>query len=206
LLRGAGLAGAAGMREVRQVAIPWWEVGREEANLLLWRPFLSEPRSVIRAYAAATGLTPLVDPSNDDPAFRRNLLRAEAMPLLERIAPGATPALVRFAALAAADDETLHATAAAVLPDAVTADGELVRSRVMTRPPAVRRRLIRQWVHLGHPIALVTAERTEAMLDLLERGEPGKRLEIGDGWSVEATRGGLRIDRVPAAERRIDPR
>ncbi|MDQ3694557.1 MAG: tRNA lysidine(34) synthetase TilS [Chloroflexota bacterium] len=206
LLRGAGLAGASGMREVRQMTIPWWEVGREEANLLLWRPFLCEPRTTIRAYAAATGLTPLMDPSNDDPAFRRNLLRAEAMPLLERIAPGATAALARFAALAAADDEALHALAAGLLRDAMTADRDLVRSRVMTRPPSVRRRLIRQWVQHAHPIALVTAERTEAMIDLLERGEPGKRVEIGDGWSVAATRGGLRIDRAPAAERQTDPR
>jgi tRNA(Ile)-lysidine synthase len=197
LLRGAGLEGAAGMREVRPIAIPWWDE-EPSTEVVLWRPFLSEPRSVVRAYLAASGLIPLEDPSNDDLAFRRNLLRAEAMPRLERHVPGAAAALARFAALAADDDEALNAMSAAALAEAVTASGDLRRSRVLAQPRAVQRRMIRRWLQQSSRITLVTAERTDAMLALLARGEPGKRLEIGDHVSAEVTRLGLRIVRSEA--------
>ncbi|MDP9363337.1 MAG: tRNA lysidine(34) synthetase TilS, partial [Chloroflexota bacterium] len=112
LLRGAGLAGAAGMAERAEQTVPWWEdSSAAPIRLTLWRPLLAEPRTVVRAYAAGLGLAWVEDPSNEDCSLRRNALRREALPILERISPGATAALARYGRTAADDDAALEALA-----------------------------------------------------------------------------------------------
>lgn len=92
LLRGAGTRGLAGMarRSGRRV-----------------RPLLDEPRAALRAWADARGLTWREDPTNADPRFLRNRVRAELLPLMEALRPGAAAAIARGAAFAAADDALL---------------------------------------------------------------------------------------------------
>lgn len=191
LLRGAGLQGAAGMREVAEIRVPWWTLGPSQP-LRLWRPLLGEPQAMVREYAAAMSLAPIIDPSNKDPSYRRNAVRHRALPVLEQIMPGATAALARFGRLAADDEAALKALADAVLAGACSVAGELRRDAVLPQSTAVRRRVVRRWVE--HERGLVmTAERTDAMLALLEHGEPGRRLEIGEGSSVNVTRTGLQL-------------
>lgn len=87
LLRGAGLAGAAAMRE---------------RNGRLLRPLLGVSRSGIEAYAAAHGLTWVEDESNADTRHARNFLRRRIFPELQKRFPAATKNLAgasqRFAA------------------------------------------------------------------------------------------------------------
>src|SRR5690606_29595491 len=73
LARGAGLAGAAGMAPFRRVLVPWWTTETEGTGIevALWRPLLTEPRAVVREYAATTGLAAIEDPSNEDTGYRR---------------------------------------------------------------------------------------------------------------------------------------
>lgn len=201
LLRGSGTAGAAGMRETRRLAVPWWtSAAAPISKVLIWRPLLAEPRAAVRAYAAATGLAAIDDPSNYDPGYRRNAIRHQALPLLERIVPGAGAALARFAALAAEDEAALAAITAVALEAAVSDDGELLGSVLAQQPLSVRRRVVRGWVFAACEPPMVTAERTDAMLRLLEHGEPGRRLEIGEGVSVRMTKDGLRIERGAAED------
>ena len=70
-LRGAGVAGLAGMpRGVTRDGIEWQ------------RPWLSQPREAIEAYAHRHRLKHIVDESNDDPRFARNRLRLQVWPAL----------------------------------------------------------------------------------------------------------------------------
>lgn len=87
LLRGAGVAGAAGMLAERPQA----------AGPTLIRPLLDAARAAIDDYAAAHGLSWIDDESNTDTYYRRNFLRREIMPALESRFPGAAPALARAA-------------------------------------------------------------------------------------------------------------
>ncbi|HEU0115170.1 MAG TPA: tRNA lysidine(34) synthetase TilS, partial [Thermomicrobiales bacterium] len=115
LLRGAGLSGAAAMAEWSERPIPWWSAADEPAiAVMLWRPLLAERRATLRAYLAGAGLEPIEDPSNGDLAFRRNAIRRDLLPALQRIAPGASEALARHAAIAAEEDATLTMLAAGV--------------------------------------------------------------------------------------------
>ena len=88
LLRGAGLAGAAGMLAERS----------QGDGPLLLRPLLDLPRALLDDYAVAQALTWIDDESNDDTHFRRNFLRRELMPLLQHKFPGAQRSLARAAA------------------------------------------------------------------------------------------------------------
>ena len=97
LLRGSGLAGAAGIPARR-------------GNVL--RPLLGERRATLRGWLDAAGIAYRDDPTNADPAFLRNRVRGELLPLLEALRPGAIDALTRFARLASDDDALLDLIAA----------------------------------------------------------------------------------------------
>ncbi len=87
LMRGTGPRGLAGIPRVR---------GRYV------RPLLDIAPDRLREWLAARGLTWREDPSNADPRFTRNRIRADVLPLLEAIRPGATAAIARSATAAAA--------------------------------------------------------------------------------------------------------
>jgi tRNA(Ile)-lysidine synthase len=72
LLRGAGTAGLAGMRSFDPPFV---------------RPLLPFPREELIAWLASEGLAWREDPSNRDPAFTRNRVRHELLPLLESYQP-----------------------------------------------------------------------------------------------------------------------
>lgn len=110
LLRGAGLRGLSGMG---------FRVGRRA------RPLLDVPHDDLVSYAAENHLSWREDATNADPRFLRNRVRAEVLPLLESLRPGATHAIARSATLVAADQAFLDASVAAwgvAAPDIVERD------------------------------------------------------------------------------------
>lgn len=64
------------------------------------RPLLTVWRSQVETYATIQGLPTHRDPANDTPAYRRNRIRHELIPLLDDIYPGVRKALLRAGALA----------------------------------------------------------------------------------------------------------
>ncbi|HET7685464.1 MAG TPA: tRNA lysidine(34) synthetase TilS [Candidatus Limnocylindria bacterium] len=163
LLRGSGLAGARGIPARRGTVV---------------RPLIGERRAALRSLLDAAGIAYRLDPSNDDPAFLRNRVRAEVLPLLESLRPGATDAIARFASLAAADDELLDAIAAAELARRRTPDAAIDWSAPPGR--ALGRRVLR--LAIGEPAP--AAERIEALLDAAEGPRGGLRIELGGGRSA----------------------
>ena len=86
LLRGAGLAGASGMR----ASAPLHEK-------LVVRPLLEVPRAAITRYAGANRLDWIEDDSNRDESLSRNYLRQRVGPLLEARYPRWRESLARAA-------------------------------------------------------------------------------------------------------------
>jgi tRNA(Ile)-lysidine synthetase-like protein len=197
LVRGAGLRGAGGMREVSTVGIPWWPGEGTATSVVIWRPLLAESPATLRSLVDARGLSIAEDQSNDDEAFRRNALRHRVLPMLEEIAPGAGQNMANFARLAADDNDALEAVARAALGDAHNLLG---RSHLLDQPLAIRRRMVRQWVLDRAPGLELTSERTEAVVTLIERNEGGKGVELGDGWTVTFRNGGIRLWRAEAEQ------
>lgn len=83
--RGAGLRGAGAMQPVSVLPYPWWNGAEADLELVVWRPFLEERRVDLDDYVAQSGLKPVIDPSNGDPAYRRNGIRHQLLPLYESL-------------------------------------------------------------------------------------------------------------------------
>jgi len=160
LVRGSGLAGAAGIPARRERVI---------------RPLLGERRATLRELLDAASLAYRLDPSNADPAFLRNRVRAELVPVLEGLRPGAIDRIGRFARLSADDDALLDDIAAAELARRTAEDGRIDWRE--PPPPALGRRILR--LAIGAPAP--NAERVEALLEAASGDRGGVEIELGGG-------------------------
>lgn len=94
LCRGAGVTGAAAMREL--------DFSRRQI-----RPLLAETRAALEAYAHAHELSWVEDDSNPDTRFARNFLRHEVLRPLKARFPAAAENLARSAGIFAESDHLL---------------------------------------------------------------------------------------------------
>lgn len=171
LLRGAGPTGMAGMRRGAQ------------------RPLLDLRRRDTETLCAELGLTVVQDPSNRDPAFRRNRVRHELLPLLSDIADRDVVAvLVRQADLFAGLDDVVVELASGI--DATSA-AELRAAPAGIAGAAVRAWLLGEGVGDGYPADAATVDRVLAVA-----GNDRVATEVGGGWRVARTRGRLSVTRA----------
>ena len=165
LMRGAGLDGLAGMGPDRH-------------------PLLRLRRSETRHACAVLALSPVQDPSNADPVFRRNRVRHELVPLLDSIAGRDVSAILARQAELLREEAVLLDELAAVL-DPTDAPALAVA------PRALARRAVRAWLGRDqeHPVDAASVERVLAV----GRGE-ARAAEIGGGRRVARTQGRLRVE------------
>ncbi|HEV2993760.1 MAG TPA: hypoxanthine phosphoribosyltransferase, partial [Acidimicrobiia bacterium] len=169
LLRGAGADGLAGMA-------PGFR-----------HPLLGLRRADTHALCAAAGLTPVRDESNDDPAFVRNRVRHELLPLCTEVAGrDPVPLLARQAGVLRDEVALLDALAADALPDPADA------RRVAATPRPVARRALRNWLRgetaAAHPPSLAEIDR---VLDVASGKAVGT--ELAGGRRVRRSRGRLSV-------------
>jgi tRNA(Ile)-lysidine synthase len=174
LMRGSGTTGLRGIPARR---------GR------IVRPLLAERRDRIRSLVDAARIAYRLDPSNEDAAYLRNRVRAELLPLMEAIRPGAVARVIGFATLAADEDDLLDAMAYVELDRRRTSDGELD----WDAPPgrAIARRVLRRAI--GSPAP--SAERIEALLAAAAGDQGGLTIELGAGRTASVRERRIRIDR-----------
>ena len=168
LLRGAGAHGLAGMRSGAT------------------HPLLALRRHETVALCVRLGLDTVDDPTNLDPRFVRNRVRAELLPLCADIAGrDVIPVLARQAALLAGDADLLDAVGELIDPTDAAA--------VASAPPALARRALRAWLTAGGPYP-PTADAVDRVLQVarLER----RAAEVPGG--VRVSRSGGRLARRPA--------
>ena len=164
LLRGAGTTGVAAIRPGPT------------------KPILALRRSETRALCESRGIATIEDPSNDDPAFRRNRVRHEVLPLLDEVAGRDTTVLLaRAAALLDDDDRFLDELAGALDPTDARA--------VAGAHPVLGRRAIRRWLASPYPPDLAAVERVLAVC----RGEI-RATEVGGGRRVRRHAGRLILE------------
>lgn len=115
LLRGTGPSGLAAMRPAlewqawRNIGLP---ASSPEATTgagapRLVRPLLAATRAEIETYCAEHALAPLHDSSNQSPAFLRNRVRQQLLPMLRTYNPRIITALGRTARICADEDALL---------------------------------------------------------------------------------------------------
>ncbi|MEX2150830.1 MAG: tRNA lysidine(34) synthetase TilS [Steroidobacteraceae bacterium] len=142
LFRGAGLAGLAAMPASAPLG-----------HGLLLRPLLGVTRTEIDAYARATGIGRIEDPTNLSPRFDRGLLRREVIPGLRARWPSVARTVSRTARHAATAQGLLDDLAAIDAADGIEGD-RLAVARCLALPRARQANLLRGWLRscgLGMP-------------------------------------------------------
>jgi tRNA(Ile)-lysidine synthase len=169
LLRGAALDGLAGIRPDR-------------------RPILRLRRAETEALCQQVGLVPVHDPSNLDPAYRRNRVRHELLPLLDDIAERDVAALLaRQADLVREAVDHLDTEADLIDPTDCRA--------LVDAPVPVARVALRRWISskasLDHPVDSAAIDRALAVA----RGDV-PRADLLGGWRIARTAGRLRVEQI----------
>lgn len=159
---------------------------RRRAGALV-RPLLDLPRVALAAEVAASGLRPVDDPTNRDPAFRRNAIRQGLLPHLAAREAGLAASLARIAQAADAASAALRRrfAAAGLLPDPRLDD-------LRDQEPALRRELLRLLAADSSPLA---GRRSSAFGDLDRQLAAGGKIgcDAGDGWRWSGSDGRLRL-------------
>ena len=192
-LRGAWTEGLGGIHPV--VEFP-------EGRIL--RPLVGTTRAGVEAYLNALGQGWREDGSNHDPAYTRNRIRHELLPLLEGWNPRLREHLAQMAVLARDEEAWWQAEMARLGPQLILR-GRAVRgggrasgndlsldvTRLAALPPAMQRRLLRYAAEeLG---AALDFAGTEALRTLALTGRPGQRRELTHGLRAERTPRELRL-------------
>ena len=163
LMRGASIDGLSGMR---------WSYAK---------PLLAIRRSETHNLCITLEIEFAVDPSNQDPRFRRNRVRNELLPLMNNIAERDVAALIARETRLIADDEDLLQMLAEAI-DVCDAP------QLAAAPLPLARRAIRRWLANPYPPDAATVDR---VLEVARGAHPG--CEIGGGRRVIRSRQRLRL-------------
>lgn len=172
--RGAGVRGLAGMPRARPLA------GR---GMTLLRPLLEVGRDQISAYAQGEALQWVDDDSNMDVALRRNFLRHDVLPRIERRFPGARTSLVRSAAWSAEAASLLDELAAMDAQSAIDTQWRLDTAVLQRLTLARGKNLLRYWMRQS-AIGMPDSRHLDSLLDQLRHGTDRGALRIDLAGSV----------------------
>jgi len=185
LLRGSGGRGLGGIYPVK--------------DGLFVRPLIETRRREILAYLKRRRLRYRVDATNRDVRLRRNRVRRELIPLLEkRFNPRVVDLLARTSGLLRDDEEVLETLAGEALEKAAgrRAPGrlDLRTPAIRLLPPALQRRVLRRGLAevRGH-LRRITARHIDACRGLFET-RSGGAVSLPDGVTVRQAPGTLRIE------------
>lgn len=189
LLRGTGIRGLRGMEPITN---PWGAAGPR-----LVRPLLELTRADTEAYCRARGQPWATDSSNASRSFQRNRVRAELIPLLRDLSPGAPASFLRLALQAGRLGGWLDSQVSAILPELWRREGEEAQLSYPARPlhPALEAQIVVAALAelCGGPGA--PSERLVQAVAALWRGRRGRRLSLPGGWQAESVAMGVRFAR-----------
>jgi tRNA(Ile)-lysidine synthase len=191
LIRGAGLAGLAGIPPVRPLG---------KSGILVVRPLIDTFRAEIERYLKAKGITPRLDASNLETVYLRNRVRLELLPLIgANYNPGIKSALVRLAAILREDNQYLLEESGKLAPELLDVDSERRKIRIdlptlKSMPPALQQRLIREAINVvsenRRPLSLT---HWECVRELAKSGRTGSYLTLPELVVVKKEYGNLLI-------------
>ena len=199
LLRGSGLAGLKGM-DYRQVMPAWHD------RIPLIRPLLDAWHVDTVAYCDSLGLTPLIDPSNDDLAYQRNRIRHALIPYLEAYNPALRQAIWRSASNLKDDFQWIEQGAAlawdrVILSASATAI-QLNRDAFTAEPVSIQRALLRNSLRRLRPSLDISLDAIERGREFIARPSRSGMADLVGRLVIR--RRGNRIEIAPWEEERLD--
>ena len=186
LLRGSGSRGLAGIPPVRGSIV---------------RPLLTTERRDIDAYLARNGVPHVEDPSNQDTAYRRNLLRREVLPLLERVNPRFPQHVWETACQLRREDAYLDEAARVMLSHLTRTESgvSVPRGDVTALPDALSLRGIQLLARALDDALSLTAAHRQAVLDLCRSAAPSGEVHLPGNLLARRSYDRLELVRPQAA-------
>lgn len=165
-------------------------LGMKPRDGRLARPLLATTREETTAYCEERGLAWRDDASNAEADYKRNLLRRDVIPELEKIHPAAKQNVLRTAALLREEAELLDSLVDAELE---AGEGTIAQERFAALHPALRRLVLQRLADeaAGRPVP--GAARFAEQVAGLSRG--GSTLDLGAGVRAVLEGGRLRAER-----------
>ena len=157
----------------------------------LIRPLLDFTREETTAYCEARALAYVDDPTNDTDTYARNRVRAELIPALRRIHPGAESNVLALAEVLRAEGDLLDQLVA----DALQGQNEISLFRLRELPAALARLVIQELAdqYLARVPAAGLARRTGEVLNMGDNA----RLDLPHGLRAVAEGGVLHFEATP---------
>ncbi|MFC1978458.1 tRNA lysidine(34) synthetase TilS [Chloroflexota bacterium] len=176
LVRGTGLVGLRGIREVSV-----WQPLVDESDVTIIRPLLGITRKEVEVYCYANGLMPRIDSSNKSPDYMRNRFRRELIPLLESYNSNLKGAMLRLAAVVADEIALLDEQVSGAWNDIVADENGVLsidRSAFGKLPVAVKRHMMRRALErLAGSLTDIESVHIESLLEAMQK-PVGKKLSL----------------------------
>jgi tRNA(Ile)-lysidine synthase len=180
LLRGSGSKGLAGIPPVRE-------------NRFI-RPLIDRSRQEILGFLEDLDQAYVMDDSNQDPAFLRNRIRTQLLPILEKdYNPGIKQGLHRLSTILFHEDQFLDDHAARAFAGCV--EKTPLETVVLSIPavnrlhPALVPRVLRCAIHtVKSTLRQITRDHIRAIQDMVATAAPGKHLDLPGRIRVYKTR------------------
>jgi tRNA(Ile)-lysidine synthase len=169
LIRGAGMSGLKGMLPARGIYI---------------RPLLNVRRREISSYCRQNTLPYRIDTSNLKPAYTRNRIRLQLLPLLEqKYNPQIVPALIRLGQLSQEEDFYLEKQAQQVYKELLLETGKdslkFTLSKWSSYPAPILRRVLRQaWRGLAQIEKNLSYQHIDKIMEMIENPLEGRILTL----------------------------
>ena len=188
LARGSHRRGLASLPASRELA----------PGMALVRPLLVFSRGDTAQICAEFQLPIWLDSSNGDRRFSRNRIRAEVLPVLEELHPGADRRLSALAGRLAEEEQQQAELTALALEQLQSLEkpGGLKRRQLMALSPANQRRLLQAWLEATANLTLEAAPLDALLARLAPHQGPGAS-DLGGQWRLHWDLGTLWIDAPP---------
>ncbi len=194
LARGSHSRGLASLRSLRPLAA-------DASPLLLTRPLLPFSRVDTARLCQQLGLPVWHDPCNNDRRYSRNRIRAEVLPVLEALHPGAAARISTQAERLVGEvncrgelvELALQALGSAIASQATPTTPALQRRMLVGLAPANQRQLLHRWLerHTGQVLA---ARPLETLRQRLQPSQAPGNAHLGAGWQLRWDRSTLWLD------------
>ena len=193
ITRGAGLRGLSAMRTA--VDLP---IAGKTGSLRVVRPMLGLRKRDTAEFCQQSGLTPVLDRSNEDTRFPRNRVRRDVIPDLEAINPNVVEAIFRLAQTARGDLDVIDAVSAEAVRTAVTTGrhrADVSKEAVSSLPvPVARRVLMAAYESVSGTLDGLESAHVDAMLEVT-LGRAGVSVDLPGGVTMIGDRKTARLAR-----------
>ena len=187
LARGSHRRGLASLRRLRPLSDPSPSSPTSDP-IALARPLLTFSRADTARLCEQLNLPVWHDPSNTDRRYSRNRIRAEVVPMLEELHPGAVTRISaqaeRLVEEVVSRDELVN-LALQTLKTVGSSDAApgLQRQELGGLALANQRQLLHHWLEQGTRLAL-PARQLEELLLRVQAGHPPGQADLAAGWQL----------------------